>query len=130
MHDNLSIDKPAEELNKLEKEFCEIIKKRIADDPEKKLKVNRDSEFVENPMERENVEESIEATSVKSLSEVYNNAKQNGWKNIDLIRVPVVEESAPREVCFDILVDSLKQEPASTQCVFSCQAGRGRTSLG
>jgi hypothetical protein len=34
------------------------------------------------------------------------------------------------EKCFDILVDSLKQEPAATQCVFSCQMGRGRTTLG
>ena len=44
--------------------------------------------------------------------------------------VPVVEERAPDESCFDILVESLKNEPASTQCVFSCQMGRGRTSLG
>ena len=44
--------------------------------------------------------------------------------------VPVVEERAPDECCFDILIDSLKNEPASTQCVFSCQMGRGRTTLG
>ena len=46
------------------------------------------------------------------------------------VLVPVVEERAPDESCFDILVDSLKNEPASTQCVFSCQMGRGRTTLG
>ena len=46
------------------------------------------------------------------------------------VLVPVVEERAPEESCFDILVDSLKNEPASTQCVFSCQMGRGRTTLG
>ena len=40
------------------------------------------------------------------------------------------QDTAPREDCIDILVDSLKQEPASTQCVFSCQAGMGRTTLG
>lgn len=64
------------------------------------------------------------------MYEVFTGLKQKGLKNLDLIRVPVVEESAPREACFDILVDSLKQEPAGTQCVFSCQAGRGRTTLG
>ena len=42
------------------------------------------------------------------------------------VRVPVVEEQAPAEFCFDLLVESLKGEPASTQCVFSCQMGRGR----
>ena len=35
-----------------------------------------------------------------------------------------------QEHCFDILVDALKAEAAATQCVFSCQAGRGRTTLG
>ena len=28
---------------------------------------------------------------------------------VQVVRVPVVEETCPREVCFDILVDSLKQ---------------------
>lgn len=49
---------------------------------------------------------------------------------LDHLRVPVVEECAPAEECFDTLVDSLKNEPASTKCVFSCQMGRGRTTLG
>merc|ERR1711970_690982 len=49
---------------------------------------------------------------------------------LSYVLVPVVEERAPDESCFDILVDSLKNEPASTQCVFSCQMGRGRTTLG
>ena len=44
--------------------------------------------------------------------------------------MPVVEEGAPAESCFDIMLESLKDEPASTQCVFSCQMGRGRTTLG
>jgi len=130
MHDNLNIDEPVNELDKLEACFADIVKERVKADPEKMLKINKDSEFTENPMERENIEEAIKADSVKSLNGVYNGLKQKGFKNLDLIRVPVVEESAPKEVCFDILVDSLKQEPAGTQCAFSCQAGRGRTTLG
>ena len=54
----------------------------------------------------------------------------NNMVVVQVVRVPVVEERAPMEKCFDILVDSLKQEPAATQCVFSCQMGRGRTTLG
>ena len=30
----------------------------------------------------------------------------------------------------DVIVDTLKREPASTPCVFSCQMGKGRTTLG
>ena len=47
-----------------------------------------------------------------------------------MVRIPLVEDAPAKESCIDLLVDSLKQEPASTQCVFSCQAGLGRTTLG
>ena len=89
----------------------------------------QDSEYKENPLERENKEEEKEVSSVKSLTETYDFVKKK-YKNIDLVRIPVAEDSAPKEASIDILVDSLKQEPASTQCVFSCQAGMGRTTLG
>ena len=46
------------------------------------------------------------------------------------IHDPVVEDKAPEEEWFDKLVTTLKDEPASTQCIFSCQMGRGRTTLG
>ena len=64
------------------------------------------------------------------MQEVYQSLKKKGAKEVGLVRVPVKEENAPKEDCIDILVDSLKQEQASTQCVFSCQAGQGRTTLG
>jgi len=127
MHDNMSIDGSVPEMDKLEESFTEIVQARFMNDPEKKLRINKDSQFTENPMERENIEETLEVDTVKSFSGVISDLQN---KNLNLMRVPVVEESAPREVCFDILIDSLKQEPAGTQCVFSCQAGRGRTTLG
>ena len=30
----------------------------------------------------------------------------------------------------DTIVESLKHEPASTPCIFNCQMGKGRTTLG
>ena len=45
-------------------------------------------------------------------------------------RIPVTEERSPGEDCFDMMVEALKTEPASTPCVFSCQMGKGRTTLG
>ena len=126
----MSVDEPVAEMNKLEQGFSEIIKARVNADQGKKLKIDKDATFTENPMDRENMEETIEVNRVQPLYEVFTGLKQKGLKNLELIRVPVVEESAPREACFDILVDSLKQEPAGTHCVFSCQAGCRRTTLG
>ncbi len=71
----------------------------------------------------------MKVTSLKGLNEIQSDLAAAN-PQLNLIRVPVVEELAPDERCFDILVGTLKDEPASTQCVFSCQMGRGRTTLG
>ena len=42
----------------------------------------------------------------------------------------MTEERSPGEDCFDMMVEALKTEPASTPCVFSDQMGRGRTTAG
>ena len=117
-------------MDQLEIEFSDIIRARVSSDPEQSLVISKDSQYTENPSERENLEEKIPLSDVKSMQEVYQSLKKKGAKEIGLVRVPVKEENAPKEDCIDILVDSLKQEPASTQCVFSCQAGQGRTTLG
>jgi len=130
MHDNLEVDATVEEMEILQCHFANIIRGKVAEDPEQMLKVSKDSGFTENPMDRENVEESLKAETVKSLKEVFVTMKDSGFPNLEYVRVPVVEESAPKEGYFDILVDILKNEAAATHCAFSCQAGRGRTSLG
>ena len=130
MHENLTISYPVGELDKLETQFSDVIRERVSSDPEKSVTVNRDSQFTENPLERDNMEERVAVSQVKSMQQVYDDLKKKGPRELVLVRVPVKEEAAPKEDCIDILVDSLKQEPASTQCVFSCQAGQGRTTLG
>ena len=64
-------------------------------------------------------------TKLNGLNEIVSCLTKD-FANLVTLRVPVVEEQAPAEFCFDLLVESLRGEPASTQCVFSCQMGRGR----
>ena len=52
------------------------------------------------------------------------------FPSLELHRIPFTDKRAHPESCFDLLVDHMKNEPASTICVFSCQAGRGRTTMG
>ena len=49
---------------------------------------------------------------------------------ISSLRIPVTEERSAGEDSFDMMVEALKNEPASTPCVFSDQMGRGRTTTG
>ena len=53
----------------------------------------------------------------------------NAQVELEVVRVPLQEDQMPTEY-IDVIVDILKTEPASTPCVFSCQMGKGRTSLG
>ena len=49
---------------------------------------------------------------------------------ISSLRIPVTEERSAGEDSFDMMVEALKNEPASTPCIFSDQMGRGRTTTG
>lgn len=131
MHENLELQESTSELANLQKHFANIVQAR-ADADGGNLKIHKDSTFTENPMEREDVESSVKAESIKGLHTVYDGltGEESGFGPLITFRVPVVEERAPPEQCFDILVESLKEEPAATQCVFSCQMGRGRTTIG
>jgi len=129
MHENLALDQPVEELDNLEKHARNLVRSRVEADPDKMVMISRDAAFTENPMERENVEENLRADSVAALQDIYSDLTSS-LPSLSCVRVPVVEESAPKEECIDIIVQSLKEEKGSTNCIFSCQAGRGRTTLG
>ena len=64
------------------------------------------------------------------VKSIYDAMKEKGFPNLVNQRCPVNEDRAPGEECFDIMVEMLKKEPASTPCIFSDQMGRGRTTLG
>jgi len=125
LHENLELEcvQPTSDLEVLSKHFVNILKERSEADGS--LKVHKDAAFTENPMEREDVEDTVKVGTLLSLDSLLKDLSA-----ANCVLVPVVEERAPDESCFDILVESLKNEPASTQCVFSCQMGRGRTTLG
>merc|ERR1719419_1240424 len=36
----------------------------------------------------------------------------------------------PSYECFDIILNTLRNEPASVPCIFTCQMGKGRTTAG
>jgi len=46
------------------------------------------------------------------------------------VRAPVVEDHAPLPEALDAMVAALAGRRAADRCIFSCQLGRGRTTLG
>merc|ERR1712038_1862042 len=132
LHKNLEIQFTVEELEILQKHYLRHIQDISKDNS---VKVHKDHAFAENPMEREDEEVTVklEGENLENLKEVksiYDSMKEKGFPNLVNQRCPVNEDRAPGEECFDIMVEMLKKEPASTPCIFSDQMGRGRTTLG
>jgi len=132
MHRNLDIYFSQKELDDLEIVYTDIISKKAEAD-EGKLKTFKDHTFAENPMDREAVEEVVKTEKVQGLHQIWSSLKDGEeapFKELSVHRIPVTEERSAGEACFDMIVELLKNEPASMPCIFSDQMGRGRTTSG
>merc|ERR1712242_338882 len=91
----------------------------------------RDKEDAENPMDREELKEPVKLENLKNYKKILAELSEGPVAGLSVIRVPIMEEKALPEECFDVIVKALVEEnPATTQCIFSSQLGRGRTTFG
>merc|ERR1711971_994063 len=98
---------------------------------EGKIPVFSDKEDAENPMDREEVKESVKLSDLKSYKKILTELAAGPLEGMTVIRVPVVEERPQPEDSFDVIIKALVEEnPAKTQCIFSSQLGQGRTTFG
>eukprot|EP00090_Calanus_glacialis_P007964 TRINITY_DN16343_c0_g1_i1.p1 TRINITY_DN16343_c0_g1~~TRINITY_DN16343_c0_g1_i1.p1 ORF type:complete len:528 (-),score=123.39 TRINITY_DN16343_c0_g1_i1:295-1878(-) len=129
LHRNINISYSVEQLDHLEKNLAEIVTDKSQKNNQT-VKVHKDLAFCENPMEREEEEVELKVEQIKGLQNIYDTMRESGFAGLTVNRIPITEERAPAEYCFDMMLDILKNEPASVPCVFSDQMGRGRTTLG
>jgi hypothetical protein len=61
-----------------------------------------------------------DSNSLKTITEIHESLHCEGF-NIKYMRLPIVDERAPTEVEFDILVSALKKEPPESAYIFNCQ---------
>ena len=115
-------------MDALEVKFVKEITSREKDGS---LEVHKDAGFAENPMDREDVKETIKLEGLKSFNDILKNLNETALPNMSVVRVPFNEQRAMPETCFDIIVKALSAEnAATTQCIFSSQLGSGRSTLG
>ena len=107
-----------------------MLRKKVEDSGDKTLKIHKDKEFEENAMDRVDYEVSLEVDSIDDLESVYENCRKSCKVDLEVINIPVREDQGPDIFYFDSIIARLKDEPASTPCVFSCQMGKGRTTVG
>eukprot|EP00093_Oithona_nana_P002504 02504.XXX_19367_17100_1 [CDS] Oithona nana genome sequencing. len=127
---HLELENP-EEVSKWEDGFMEEIKKRGDE-----FKAYQD-QYGEHPDEREAKLNQIteKLADVTTLTTIYNGMKEKVRisslnAKVEAIRIPVSQDKAPNEECFDQILALLKNTSASTPIVFNCQAGVSRTTTG
>merc|ERR1711971_633956 len=88
-------------------------------------------QFGEHPDDRDSDDSKVaeKLAEVQSLTEVFGGLKAKVSK-VEALRIPVNQDQAPDEECFDQIVALLKNTSASTPIVFNCQAGISRTTTG
>merc|ERR1711970_130591 len=124
LNDHLEVGNAAD-VSKMEDDFAAEITKRGED-----FKFYQD-QYGEHPDDRvvKNDEISEKLAEVKTLTQIFGGLKERVDK-INAIRIPVNQETAPAEDCFDQILAALKNTTASTPIVFNCQAGISRTTTG
>jgi len=135
LHKNLEVQFSVEELDILQTHYYRHLVDTVNESPDQSIKVHKDNNFAENPMERDDEQTTVKiegdlADGLKEAKSVCDFVKESCFSNLITQRCPINEDRAPGEECFDIMIDLLKNETASTACIFSDQMGRGRTTLG
>jgi len=130
LHENLSAPLNDEECKSVGAHLAKVVEKRLEASEDNTIKVHYDRDFNENPMDRSDVEEPLAVECIKDSEEVYNSCRSLCNVNLEVFRVPLVEDHMPSEEDYDSIINILKHESASTPCIFSCQMGKGRTTVG
>jgi len=119
---HLEVKNP-DDVSKMEDELAEVVQGRGED-----FKFYQD-QYGEHPDERavKNEELTEKLANVQTLTFIYGGLKEKNEK-VNAIRIPLNQETAPDEECFDQITALLKNTSASTPIVFNCQAGISRTT--
>jgi len=128
-HVNLELKMNISQVRTVDRHLAKLLKKRQAESGNDTIKVHKDEEFAENPMDRIDFEDTVDVKNIKDLEAVYDYCRDKCNVDLVVVRIPVQEDQMPAEH-IDVIIDALKDEPASTPCVFNCQMGKGRTTLG
>merc|ERR1712012_545281 len=131
-HSNLSDKLDIDQVKKVNLHLAKVLRRRQKESGNSTMKIHVDKEYSETPMERVDVEETltVQENGIKDLESVYNYCREKCNVDLQVVRIPIIEDRMPPDYSFDTIVETLKNEPVATPCVFSCQMGKGRTTVG
>ena len=128
-HMNISKRMEGDKIRSVESHLVKLLEKRKIESGNNTIQIQMDLEFAENPMEREDEEDNLTVEDLEEPEHLYRKCGAKCNVVLEVIRVPIAEDQMPMDY-MDTIIDALKNEPASTPCVFNCQMGKGRTTVG
>eukprot|EP00092_Neocalanus_flemingeri_P018879 GFUD01020446.1.p1 GENE.GFUD01020446.1~~GFUD01020446.1.p1 ORF type:complete len:476 (+),score=137.66 GFUD01020446.1:161-1588(+) len=127
-HSNVEVPGSSADVDAMEVKLVKEISTREKDG---NIEVHKDAGFAENPMDREDIVQSVKLDGLKGLNEILKSCAETTMPGLTVVRVPFNEQRAVPVECFDTIIKALCSEnAATTQCVFSSQLGSGRSTLG
>ena len=129
-HQNIKIKLSPSQISEVGRDLARYLKEKCSHNDKHTLAIHVDKEFSENPLDREDTEEMINVETVEDMDSLLGMVRDACNVNLEVINVPAVEDNMPSFQCFDMIVERMVGEPASTPCIFSCQSGKGRTTTG
>jgi len=128
LHNNIPVtDLKAADILDLEAKLGKEVNGMLKDGS---LDIHRDKDLQENPMDRDDLVDTVKVENVKELGSVMKGVAETCLPGLQVIRLPFQEERPLAEACFDAVVAALKDEsPSSSHCIFTSQKGQGRSTL-
>ena len=68
----------------------------------------QDLNFAENPLEREAEDVDVKLETIFSFQDLYQQMREAGFEGLEARRIPVSEDRAPPEFCFDMMTGEIE----------------------
>merc|ERR1711892_1032803 len=104
-HVNVEVPGSSAEVDAMEVQFVKEIASRVK---EGNVEVHKDAGFAENPMDREDVSQSLIADGVKGLNEILKTCGETSMPGLSVVRVPFNEQRAVPVECFDVIIKAVQ----------------------
>ena len=119
-------------LKGISKERIEALEWRLKEDVVAEASLNSGNIMLHQEVKKRKIQpcwEAVPLDQIKTTEEVFFQFRMEGYK-VKYYRWPTTPEESPSKKLFDLLLSCIMESPETTNIVFNCQTGRGRSTFG
>lgn len=119
-------------LKGISKERVEALEWRLKEDVVAEASLNGGNIMLHTEVKKREIQpcwEAVRLDQIKTTEEVFFQFRMEGYK-VKYYRWPTTPEESPSKKLFDLLLSCIMESSETTNIVFNCQTGRGRSTFG